>query len=106
MRATGPTTRSAHSFYKFPLRPLDPAAPRFWLLGGFNPADPFVSREWRNIFPFSECRSVRNKGLSQILWDRMYHTSGDLVVSLPNHFFFGHISFAANLNQEFLTLLI
>ena len=51
MRATGPTTRPALSVYKLFARPLDPVISSPWFLGGQNPANPLITREWCNILP-------------------------------------------------------
>jgi hypothetical protein len=51
MNATGPTTRPAFSVYKLSASPLDPATPRPWFLGGLDPADPFIAREWCDALP-------------------------------------------------------
>jgi hypothetical protein len=64
MNATDPTTRPALSVYKLRARSLDPTTPRLRFLGGLNPADPLIAREWRNILPCCSRRAVRRKGLS------------------------------------------
>jgi len=51
MGATSPTAGSTHSLGELRARSLDPVASRLWLLGGDNPADPFIARERRNIPP-------------------------------------------------------
>jgi len=51
MHAPGPAAGAAHAFYKFAAGSLDAVAPGFWLLGGENPAEPFIARERGNILP-------------------------------------------------------
>ncbi len=96
MRATGPTTRPAHSFLKLRAHSLDVLPSGFRLLDGENPADPFIAREWRNILPCRSRRWVRSKDLSQISWHFVYHTSGEMP-SGRQVLFFGHTFILLNL---------
>lgn len=84
MRATGPAARPAHSVEKLRARELDPAAPRLRFLGVQNPANPFIAREWRNIFPCGSRRRRRSKGFSQVRWHLVRHAAHDSFFSHEN----------------------
>jgi hypothetical protein len=51
MGATSPTTRPAHPFFEFGTHSLDPVTSCFPFFGIFNPANPLITRERRNILP-------------------------------------------------------
>jgi hypothetical protein len=64
VRTAWPATRSAHSFLKFRAYLLNVLPSGFRFLDGDNPADPLITREWRNILPFCPRHRVRNESLS------------------------------------------
>ena len=90
MRATSPTTWSAHAFAHFIKTDCYTAVPSFIFLGRYDPADPFIARERCDIRPYSFHFSVRLDCFAKIRWHSMYHTTGELVVSLSNRCLFGH----------------
>jgi len=59
--ASGPTARTAHSFFELRTRPLYTAASRFRLLGLENPTDPLIPRQGCYILPSREYLGVGNK---------------------------------------------
>src|SRR3989344_340451 len=77
MNTTDPTARPAHSAFQLRECLLDSYSPRLRFLARDNPANPFVARERRNIFPHSECFRRRGKGLPQILRQFVYCSGGD-----------------------------
>ena len=81
MPAPTPATRPALSFYQFFTRPFNVAFSCFGFLNWLNQANPFVSRQWRNIFPYCLRLWGSSKNFSQIRWQCMHRTSRN---------FFGH----------------
>ena len=51
MYASGPATRPAHAFAKLFARSLNSTNSRFRLFRRYNPANKFVARKRRNVFP-------------------------------------------------------
>ena len=66
VRTAWPATRPAHSFFQFRAYPLDVLSSGFRFLDGDNPADPLITREWRNVLPFCPSSGIGNESLSQI----------------------------------------
>jgi hypothetical protein len=60
----GPATRPAHSFFKFRAYALNVLPSGFRFLDRYNPADPVIAREWRNILPFCARGGIRNENFS------------------------------------------
>lgn len=58
--------------------PFDPPRPRFCLLGGLDPADPFVARERGNVVPRRQCLRVGDQGLFQVRRQAVDHTAGNI----------------------------
>ena len=57
VRAAGPATRTALAVSQVRASPVDALAPGLQLLGGVDPADPFVARQRRDRLPGGErCR--------------------------------------------------
>ena len=50
----------------------------FQLLDGDHPADPFIARERRNIFPLCARGGIGDEGFSQIGREVMDHAGGEL----------------------------
>ena len=86
--AAGPTARPAHALAHFIKADCYTAAPGFIFLGGYNPTNPLIAREWRDIFPYRSRRDGRNEDFPQIHRHFVYHTAGDLVLSPSKDF--GH----------------
>jgi len=66
MNAADPATRATHPIFKLCDCSLDMLPSFLRCLDRFNPANPFIAREWRNVFPLCQCRFVVRKGLPQI----------------------------------------
>jgi hypothetical protein len=66
MLAAGPATGSALAFLELRAGPFDVVAARLRPLHRLDPADPFVAREWSNVFPLAERGFVRNEDLSKV----------------------------------------
>ena len=84
MRAAGPAARPALAFFELLAHPLDMLSSCFGLFHGDGPADPFIARERRDVFPGSERGLVGGKSFPQIRRDFVYHAAGDC--------FFRHIA--------------
>jgi len=52
MHTTGPTAGAAHPAFKFRERLLDADIPCLRFLARYDPANPLIAREWRNVFPY------------------------------------------------------
>jgi len=86
MRAAGPTTRPAHSFYKLGVRPFNPVTPCLRFLGRNNPADPLIARQRRNILPGWSRRFGGSNDFSQVRRKFMDHTGGNLPAGRQDFF--------------------
>jgi len=64
MRATRPTTRPTHAFFKFATYPFHVLMSGFRFFDGDGPAYPFIASERGNIFPLCTRSRVGNKGFS------------------------------------------
>jgi hypothetical protein len=64
VRAAGPATRAAHSFFQFRAYALDVLPSGFRFFDGDDPADPLIAREWRNVLPFCARGRIRNESFS------------------------------------------
>lgn len=51
MRTAGPTAGSALASTHLVEEDFEPAFPSLGLFGRGDPADPFVSRQWSDVFP-------------------------------------------------------
>jgi hypothetical protein len=85
MRAAGPAARPALAFFELCTYALDMFASCFGLFYGDGPADPFIARERRDVFPCGERGLVGGKGCPQIRRDFVYDAAGDC---FPGHMFF------------------
>jgi len=72
VRAARPTTGPALSIEKLRTRALYPGSSGLRFFCGFDPADPFISSERRDVFPRAKRAGFALKGQSQILWKIMY----------------------------------
>ena len=77
MRTAGPAARPALAFSELRTHPLDMLAPGFGLFYGDGPADPFIARERRDVFPCGQSGLVGGKGFPQIRGDFVYDAAGD-----------------------------
>jgi hypothetical protein len=77
MRTAGPAARPALAFFKLRTNPLDMLSPCFGLFYGRGPADPFIARERRNVFPCGERGLIGRKGFPQIRRDFVHDAAGD-----------------------------
>jgi hypothetical protein len=67
--------------------PIDPLEPGLVLLGGLNPAYPFIPRERGDVVPRRQCLGIAAQRVPQIRRQIMHDTAGDLFVfSLGHHF--------------------
>ena len=87
MRTAGPAARPALAFPELFTRPLDMLSSCFGLFYGDGPADPFIARERRDVFPCSERGLIGGKGFPLIRRDFVCHAAGDC--------FFRHAFFLA-----------
>lgn len=62
MHAADPTTGATLSFHELRDRPLDMIFSRLWFFGSNGPANPFISCQWREVFPSFYGRLVRHQG--------------------------------------------
>src|SRR3989344_3721626 len=51
MNAARPATRPTHAFHEFCAHSLYVLSSRLRLLDGYNPTNPFIPREWRDVLP-------------------------------------------------------
>ena len=51
MSAAVPTARTAHPLLQLADDPADMLVPLLWSLHGDRPANPFIARKWRDVFP-------------------------------------------------------
>jgi hypothetical protein len=77
MRAAGPATWPAHSFFELRAHPFDMLASCLIFFDGDGPADPLVPREGRYVLPCRTRIRVGCERLSEIGREVMYDTSGD-----------------------------
>jgi hypothetical protein len=77
MRTAGPAARPPHAFFELSTQPLHMLSPCFGLFYGDGPADPFIARERRNVFPCDKCGLIGGKGFSQIRGDFVYDAARD-----------------------------
>jgi len=84
----GPAARPALAFTELLTRSLDMLSPGFGFFYGDGPADPFITRQWRDVFPGGEGSLVGGKGFSQIRGNSVYDAAGDC--------FLRHMFFRAN----------
>ena len=66
MSASRPAARAALAIRQARATPVDPLAPRLRFLRGFDPADPIIAGQRRNIFPGRQCFRVKFQRLLQI----------------------------------------
>jgi hypothetical protein len=83
MRTAGPAARPALAFFELRTHPLDMLSSGFGLFYRNGPADPFITRERRDVFPCAERSLVRCKGFTQIRRDFVHDAARDC--------FFGHM---------------
>lgn len=83
VRAAGPATRTALAISQVCASPVDALAPGLLLLGGFDPADPFVSRQRRDRLPGGKGCIVGLERGSDIVGKMMDDSAW-------NEFFLGH----------------
>ena len=77
VRAAGPATRPALSFFEARAHLLHVVPSGFRLLDIGNPADPFIAREGREVFPFCQRGGVGSESVSQIHRYAVYRAGGD-----------------------------
>jgi hypothetical protein len=77
MRTARPAARPPHPFFELRAHPFDMLLPCVIFLDGDGPADPFVARERRYVFPGRQCPRVGRERLSEIRRKVMYDSSGD-----------------------------
>ncbi len=77
MRTARPAARPPHSFFELRAHPFDVLPPCLIFLHGDGPADPFVARERRYVFPGCQCFRVRLERLSEISRKVMDDALGD-----------------------------
>ena len=80
MNTTRPAAGAAHPAFELRESLLDANSPRFRFFAGDDPANPFIAREWRNIFPYRFRRRRLNQGLLPIIRHRMYCATGKLIL--------------------------
>ena len=78
MRTARPTTGSPLSIFEAGTAPFDPASSCFCFFSRLDPADPFIARERRNIFPCLQRFCVGGQCLFQIRGQVMDHTAWEL----------------------------
>ena len=81
MRTAGPAARTALAFSELCTHALDMLFSCFGLFHGDGPADPFITRERRNVFPCGERGLVGGKGFPQIRRNLVYAAAGDCFFS-------------------------
>lgn len=88
MRTPRPTARAVFAVGEVCAGAFQSLGSRLFLAGGVDPADPFVARQRRDVFP--RCASFRRgqKHVPQICGQGMEHTGGG--------FFLGHEPFYYN----------
>jgi hypothetical protein len=64
VRTAWPATRPAHPFLEFGAHTLNVLPSGFRFLDRYNPANPLIAREWRNVFPFCPRRRIRKESFS------------------------------------------
>ncbi len=79
MRATRPAARPPHPFFEFRAHPFDMLASCFVFLHRDGPADPLVAREWREVFPGSQCLHVGGEGIPEVSRKVVHDSLGDSV---------------------------
>ena len=83
-----PAARPALAFFELGTHPFNMLSPRFGLFYRDGPADPFIARKRRDVFPCSERGLVGGKSFPQIRRDLVYDAAGDC--------FFRHMFFLAH----------
>lgn len=68
MNAAGPAAGTSDSFGQFRTSSLDATFSSLDKFGAFNPADPLVARERRDVVPGVESRRISRERLAQIGW--------------------------------------
>jgi len=87
VRAARPATRTPFPFAEVLAAPGDPLAPGFRLLCGFDPADPFVAGERRDIRPGGKGRWMKLQRLGEVRRKVMDDPARDACfVSQASHF--------------------
>lgn len=66
MRTAWPATWAAFPLCQDIARPFDPVRPGFGLFGRGHPADKFIARERRNIFPCRLCFGGSEESLLEV----------------------------------------
>ena len=74
MRTADPTAGPAHAARELRERFLNPDASCLRFFPRYDPTNPFVPCERRNILPHFFRPSVGNKSLPQVRWHCMWHT--------------------------------
>lgn len=77
MRAAGPAARPPHPFFELRAHPFDMLPSCLIFLDGDGPADPFVARKRRHVFPCRPCLRIGRKRPSEISREVMYNSFGD-----------------------------
>ena len=83
MGASRPATRAALPGPQIRATPVDPLLPGLRLFRGFDPADPFVAGQRRDVLPGQQCCLVVLQRAFQIIREIMDHAAGD--VSVVSH---------------------
>ncbi len=81
MDTTNPTTRTAHTFFKFAHGSPYMVFASFFFLYKRNPANPFIARKWREALPQFKSCLVRCESFFKILWQSMHRAAGNLLCS-------------------------
>ena len=80
VNAAYPTARSAHALFEFRAHPFNVLTSGFWFFHGDCPADPFIARKRREVFPCRERLRVRSESVLQVLWQFVDNPTGDFMV--------------------------
>jgi len=77
MSASGPAAGSTLAFLELLLCPANSPLPGHELLGIFNPANEFVTRERRDVHPRIKGRGIGNQRLAQVPRQLVYRPAGN-----------------------------
>ena len=64
VRTAWPATRPAHSFFELATYPLNVLPSGFRFLDGYNPTDPLIARQRRDVLPLGACHRVGDENFS------------------------------------------
>jgi hypothetical protein len=81
MNATHPAAGTAFAAFEVRDAPLDMLLPDLGSLDRFNPANPFVARQGRDVFPLRQTRFVSAKGLLQVGRQFVNHALGNTLLA-------------------------